>query len=364
MPGTTIFLYILFSFHLPPMKPYIVIFSSSKFYPVATAIEQHLKDFYTVHPWKGEFFGENKTTPLWTFFKKLFYYDYAIIILTGDHIIKEKSGSDNERFVPKDNVIFELGATMARLGPQKTVILIPDEPKISLPGYFDDVQPYIFTYQKLGEEYTEASALDATREAAGKIKEILDQVTYDTFHSELPAQGLAHAYLSNFLKPVLDHDLSQTLVLNNESHAWTPESGLTVTVIITDQIVGRRGADEFFAAQQGCYKTNLKLKDGRDPGIYALPRHSENDPLHVLDIPTTLLTAEKIIEKIELFWRQKDNQKVLETDQGFVNELKQREIINFRRSLDHMLLSEKNTAYIISADKLPEHIQKLEKGEL
>ncbi|RZM13592.1 MAG: hypothetical protein EOO88_44610, partial [Pedobacter sp.] len=72
------------------MNPHTVIFSSSSSLHIAQGLHQNLKEQHTIHLWKGDFFGENKTTPLWTFFKKLFNYDYAVLILSDDNIILDQ----------------------------------------------------------------------------------------------------------------------------------------------------------------------------------------------------------------------------------------------------------------------------------
>jgi hypothetical protein len=339
------------------MKPYIVIFSSSASYNIAEEIYSELKDLFVVHLWKGEFFGENKTTPLWTFFKKLFYYDYAILVLSNDSMILENDGpgsGETKKWIPKDNVIFELGATMSRLGPQKTIMIVPDDPKIHLPGYFDDVQPYVFTYHAQKNTENEDGRM---RNAINSIKSILGGVTFETFHSELPAQGLAYAYLHNFILPVYNTDSTQLLIIDGKEQSWDPKTGMTITIVIPEEIMGRAKAGEFFKNEGKYYKTSFKVKDGRDLGIYVLPRKTENDPLHILDIPTTLLTAENIIERIEHFWRGKDNKKILERDLRFINELKHREIVNFERVLNNIFQSEYQNVYIISISELPEHIK-------
>lgn len=320
------------------MKPSIVVFSSSESYTIAEGISYHLEKLFTAKPWKV-FFGENKTTPLWTFFKKLFYYDYAIVILSNDNIILDKN-SGVQQGVPKDNVLFELGATMARLGPQKTIILVPDEPKINLPGYFKDIKPHIFTYQNK-DSYTGDQNKEATADAALQIKEMLDQVTGRNFHSELPAQGLAHGYLYNFILPVMSVNAAKT-----------------ITIVIPNQIMRRDDAKAFFEAQHNCSNTTLRVVDGRDLSVYVLKEKVENATLHIFDIPTTLFTAGDIVGKIEEFWREKDSAKVLEVDNEFLDELKHREIINFRRTLESMDVL-KDKVQIISIDELPAHIAQL-----
>src|SRR5690606_33661461 len=111
------------------MKPKVVIFSSSQEFSVAEAIYNRIHKYHDVVHWQM-YFGDRKTTPLWTFFKNLFQYDYAILILSPDSIVRDKTSGKEIGFIPKDNVIFELGATMARLGPQKTILVSPDKPDL------------------------------------------------------------------------------------------------------------------------------------------------------------------------------------------------------------------------------------------
>ncbi len=336
------------------MQPQIILFSSSGSYAVAEGLYANLKDRHAVTLWK-QFFGENSTTPLWTFFKKLFHYDYAILVLANDSIIYDTVKQGQQAWIPKDNVIFELGATMARLGPQKTVLLVPNEPEVHLPGYFDDVRPLLFTYTNQ-ETFSDEEKVRATAAAADGISEILDKVSYETFHSELPAQGLAHAYLNNFFLPVRNSGIVQELSINSNPVPWTPDAGIIFTIIIPGEIMGRQKANGYFEQLAGCYKTSFKTSDGRDIGVYALPRQKETDPLHILDIPTTLLTAENIIERIELFWREKDKEKVLNTDNEFMTLLREREILNFQRTLSNMIEGKFPNTYIVPDSEIQSHL--------
>ncbi len=258
------------------MQPQTILFSSSGSYAVAEGLYENLKERHNVTLWK-QFFGENRTTPLWTFLKKLFHYDYAILVLANDSLVYDTVTQGQQAWIPKDNVIFELGATMARLGPQKTILLVPHEPEVHLPGYFDDVRPLLFTYTNQ-EQFSEEEKIQATAAAADGISALLDTVTYETFHSELPAQGLAHAYLNNFFLPVRNSGIAQELVINGIPLSWTPAAGIIFTIIVPGEIMGRQRANDYFEQLAGCYKISFKTNDGRDIGVYALPRKKESDP--------------------------------------------------------------------------------------
>lgn len=340
------------------MKPEIILFSSSGSYVIAESIYTNLKDNHSVTLWR-QFFGENRTTPLWTFFKKLFHYDYAILVLANDSIIYDKVSENHQAWIPKDNVIFELGATMARLGPQKTILLVPDQPQVRLPGYFDDVQPLLFSYHNQ-EHFTEEEKIAATAEAARSISATLDNAGSEAFHAELPAQGLAHAYLNNFFFPVRLSNIPQELNIDGQTLLWAPEAGMSFTIIIPEEIMGREKANRYFENLSQCRRVSFRANDGRDLGLYVLPRKTENDPLHILDIPTTLLTAENIIERIERFWRDKDKERVLQTDNEFTAALKTREILNFERTLHSMVDGRFDNVYIVAGKDLPEHLAMLQ----
>lgn len=337
------------------MKAHTVIFSSSTSYHVAEGLHKNLKGQNLVHLWKGDFFGKNKTTPLWTFFKKLFNYDYAILILSDDNIILDSQNLQNQIWVPRDNVIFELGATMARLGPQKTILLVPDYLEIRLPGYFDDIMPFKFSYSK-PKSSKSIHTRAATRLAARGIEDILSNIDPGTFHSELPAQGLAHAYVHNFLGPALRMDIEQSFEINKITLPWKKQNGVIISVVIPDVIMGRNQANDFFSSLKNCYNINIRTFGGRNLSVYVLARKDENQPLHILDIPTTLFTAGEIVESIESFWRKKDRVKVTRKDKRFSSELKQREIVNFSRSLEKILLNEEAKTFFVPIEKAAEHL--------
>lgn len=337
------------------MKPQTVIFSSSSSFHVAQGLHLNLTKKFQVHLWKGDFFGKNTTTPLWTFFKNLFNYDYAILILSDDNIIRDDVTGNEDKWVPKDNVIFELGATMARLGPQKTILVVPDFPTIHLPGYFDDVMPHKFYYPNPQTKTIEDS-LTATKSAAEGIAEILENVDFRSFHAELPAQGLAHAYYANFLAPVTRIDKDQRFDINGKTLDWTVNSGVIATVVMPEHIMERGEVNLFFENLPGCHNINIQTFGGRNLSVYALERSKVTDPLHILDIPTTLSTAGEIVERIEEFWREKDSIKVPERDAVFTEELKKREILNFSRSLEKKVSGPDSKIFVIPITALSEHL--------
>jgi hypothetical protein len=316
------------------MKPQIVIFSSSAALPIAEGLHAQLSPEFGCDLWKGDFFGENKTTPLWTFFKKLFHYDFVVLVLSDDNMIRATDGQETGLWVPKDNVVFELGACMARLGPQKTIMVTPNLPAIHLPSYFDDVEPLIYHYTNVRPQ-TKEHAVAATKNAADSIRTLLGSPGADTFHAELPAYGLAYAYQFNFLQPILNSNKAQVFETAGTKFNWGPADGLHITIAIPEVIMNRGAVGDYISKTFATQISNSTFtsSDGRNLSIYIANFKGDHQRLEIIDIPTTLLTTRDVIMKVEKFWRDEDNKRVFKQDDEFISKLEAREILNFERAM-------------------------------
>ena len=281
---------------------------------------------FTADTWKEDFFDANNTAPLNTFLKKLLCFDFAVLVLGNDDLrANPQSGSTTP--VPRDNVVFELGATMARMGTQKTFLLTPKEPRVTLPTYFRGLDP--LTYELREDE----NHVAGTGTACSRIRDRMKRLDEDAFHSDLPALGLAYGYFFNFVRPI--HDTlrePQPVTLPSSDASWSPERGYTLTIVIPDRLMNRQSADQFLQTEMQAANVQVQLKDGRDVSVYVLPRRSSDSPLHILDIPTTLLTSEKVIRRVDSFWGG--------GDRDFRERLVRREIAAFARRIRGLIAEE------------------------
>lgn len=91
-------------------------------------------------------------------------YDFAILVLTPDDIARKKGV---RLFLPRDNVVFELGLFMGTLGRDRTFILLKQQKdRIALPSDLDGITTAKFTGKDLrsaSEKLREA----ITREVSG-----------------------------------------------------------------------------------------------------------------------------------------------------------------------------------------------------
>jgi hypothetical protein len=358
-------------------KPGLVVFSSGKVAEsgVTDAIRDQLtRRGFTVTPWNEGFFPANELA-LNAFLKKLLCYDAALLVLGDDDIRHDPAQTGKEQHVPRDNVIFELGACMSRLGPKKTFIVRPDTPKVVLPSYFHGVGGNL-TYENKRVDGNWQAAVGSACAAIAKEFANFDR---SAFFSDLPAGGLAYGYFHNFLLPTYNAFNSGHPELRaqpagaspsvsmrgpkprrsrslEEGLHWDKDLGFRISVLIPETPLNRDQVQSLFtdpepdlvpilggtrrSAQRSLQFVRLQvsLADGRNIAIYAERRVSRSDSFRIFDVPTTLLTSQEVISKVDAFWGA--------GDVTFRESLARREALNFSRTLA-LLINNKRGIEII-----------------
>ena len=329
-----------------PEKPDLLILSSSKSYPVAEGARDNLKEYFEVTLWREGFFSQVNEAPLNTFLKKLIYFDVAVLIMGPDDVRIDPENQQHRINVPRDNVIFELGAAMARFGTHKTFILVPEKPEVKLPSYFKGLSTLEY------EERKDHNYQAATGAACVSIRNTVRQLAERIFHSDLPALGLTFGYFFNFVKPIYTSLLEpQGINTGDGSAKWKPADGFTLTVIMPNKFMTRVTADKFMS-KLGTENVHVLLKNGRDVSVYVLKRPHPGLPLHIVDIPTTLFTSLSVIRRVDAYWGAGDSE--------FLSRLEMREIASFQRQflklIDEDEYVDPGDVFVIPQDELTDHI--------
>jgi hypothetical protein len=103
-------------------KPAMFVGSSTEGLDFARAVRSLLKDDADITLWNEGFFALGSTF-IETLINNLPAFDFAVLILTPDDLITR---GENTALSPRDNLIFEAGLFMGRLGRARTVILHAD----------------------------------------------------------------------------------------------------------------------------------------------------------------------------------------------------------------------------------------------
>lgn len=118
------------------MKTRLIIFSSLETLQIANAIQRNLypKDF-SVKVWTNGFFKLSKTY-ISNFLDIKSDYDYAIVLCSADDKIKRRN---KYIYIPRDNVILELGMCINAFSPNRVIIVKKDN--ATLPTDLAGIQP-------------------------------------------------------------------------------------------------------------------------------------------------------------------------------------------------------------------------------
>jgi hypothetical protein len=110
-------------------KPKVFIGSTKEAIKFAEAIKSKLQDIAAVTVWE-EIFNPGRAT-LEDLIESLPKYDFAVLILTNDDITESRGVSAGS---PRDNIIFELGLFMGRIGRLRTFFLCGEGDNLKIPS--------------------------------------------------------------------------------------------------------------------------------------------------------------------------------------------------------------------------------------
>src|SRR5262249_3637847 len=122
-------------------RPTVFIGSSQEGITVAETIQVNLDELCEVTLWSQGVFGLGQST-LEALVNQLDNFDFAILVLTPDDLIESRG---ELRESPRDNILFELGLFIGRLGRERTFTVYDRTAKLKLPSDIAGVTPA--TYQ-------------------------------------------------------------------------------------------------------------------------------------------------------------------------------------------------------------------------
>lgn len=165
-------------------KPNIFIGSSTEGELIAYAIQENLEKDGDVIVWTQGIF-ELGDSYLESLVKELDKADFAILVLTEDDI----TISRNQQTVsPRDNVLFELGLFIGRLGRNRSFFVYDKSKNIKLPTDLAGISGAGFTIQQSGNITASVGAIcnkirNAIAKTGARIK--IDQLQIDAYHERL-----------------------------------------------------------------------------------------------------------------------------------------------------------------------------------
>ena len=145
-------------------KPSVFVGSSSEGLEFARAARALLSKDSEVTLWNEGFFSLGSTF-IETLINALPRYDFAILVLTPDDLVINTSRKVEE-FGPRDNVLFELGLFMGRLGRSRTFVLHQADAKVKIPTDLSGMTTATYEWPRADKSHKSAvgAACDSIRE--------------------------------------------------------------------------------------------------------------------------------------------------------------------------------------------------------
>lgn len=313
--------------------PNIFVGSSIEGKEIAERIVNQLKGFADCTLWTAAFeIGKSNFDNLTG---QIAFYDYAILVATADDVLisrkkKQKSG--------RDNVLFEFGLFTGGLGQSRVFYIVEKEVKIPS-DLLGITLPFI---PNISDSIFEKAMLERIEEIKKQIEN--KEKTFDL--GFLPSTALAYGYFSNFIVRTVERllvDKSKKKKFSLVGNKKFQIQDLKFTVLIpndlSDDMFSKVKAKRLNASWE---KLNVARKDVRDYDFSVDVSKAVNGELHLVDIPFTLNALNKAVE---LYSKKQHIGKSVKEQL-----LEEREIRNFKRTLDYLIDNNSFTKGIVNVE--------------
>lgn len=192
-------------------------------------------------------------------------FDYGILLGTPDDRLVSR---DKEYLSARDNVLFELGLFIGRLGIDRCAFLVDEDVKI--PSDFGGIKLSMFNSLNLSEKVTE-------------IKQMFIKASVNDLNF-FPSSTLASSYFENFVKHVCEYYISN----NGFNYNGVKYSECIFKILIPLSIGDNVNMQvQQILNQRGNNKISFETP-GRVRNISVDKVSIEDDKLMLFDVPTTL----------------------------------------------------------------------------
>ncbi|WP_026714128.1 CBASS system CD-NTase-associated NAD(+) hydrolase Cap12 [Flavobacterium daejeonense] len=295
------------------MKTRIFIGSSKEGLEIAEYIKLQLGTKYECYLWTDDIFKFNESF-LYTLLKEASLFDFGILVATKDDLstIRDKSFD-----TPRDNVIFEFGLFLGRLGPSRAFVI--QESGAKLPTDLLGI-----TVPQFEKTIPLANSTSLNNEIERISKTIDEKITLGEL-GLLPSTVLAIGYFYNFVSIVCESIHTKSDIKVDDAIFKKFELNIVIPKDLDADI--KKRATVYFKS-----KTLKEIQfetSSRNFPVFVTYDNQSKDVLKLYDMPTTLGGIDKAIE---MFMRKghigKTSQQKL---------LEERELRNFQTTLQNLI---------------------------
>ena len=267
------------------MKPRIFIGSSKEGLFVAEHVKQFFNTDYECVVWNDDVFKYNKSF-LETLLNSASLFDFGFLIFTKDDLALVR---DEAFEAARDNVIFEYGLFLGRLGVERAFILAEEGVKIPSDFLGITLAQVATTISAGGIKEVVSDKLDKELE---KLKILIDDYVRLGHLGLLPSTVIAISYFENFVKLVSDwiNDNLGNIPCGEKNYA----SAKLKIVIPANLDADIKKRASIYYRKQGLSDSAINSK-GRDYPVHFAEKGKGNEMI-IFDMPTILNGVDKAID--------------------------------------------------------------------
>ena len=135
------------------LRPQVFFICSAEALAVARALRVGLEYDAEVTIWGDERIFAPGAYPIEALEEQVNLSDFGVALVQPDDLVLSR---DRKSMTPRDNVIFELGFFMSRLGRHRTFLLVPRDENVKLPSDFKGLTPITYNATRVEKELPKA----------------------------------------------------------------------------------------------------------------------------------------------------------------------------------------------------------------
>jgi len=299
------------------IKPTLFIGSSREGLPVAELVKKHMADFADCRIWNEDVFDYGKSY-FETLIELLSFFEYGVMIGTADDLSINKSRGVKQ-METRDNVLFEFGMFLGRLGREKVFFIKENGAKT----------PSDLLGVSLAE-FSSKDASDLEAQISGCCERIKKQISERSgiFDGGLfPSVPLAYGYFYNSLLPIC-RQMTHSPMVRVDGQEQQIE-GFSIRVLIPDDLRNdMKEKVEAVKAKSKWKQVEVPTSATRSFNFYVQESMLDLKHLVIMDIPTTLNALNQTIQ--EFVGSGKVGRSLKE------KLVEQREIRHFKKVVDYL----------------------------
>ncbi|MDE6697174.1 MAG: nucleotide-binding protein [Muribaculaceae bacterium] len=269
------------------MKPRIFIGSSSEGIKVAERVKAFFDDDFECFLWNDGIFKHNHGI-LETLLTSASLFDFGLMVVTKDDLSDVRGKLE---FTPRDNVLFEYGLFLGRVGLDRAYMIC--EKGVKIPTDLKGINLAFFNTRKSTSKDRTPHATNSLEKELQKLKVTMEEKCKLGYLGLMPSTVIAISYFDNFVKMVSESISNRNGFDISGKHYTSGRFKIVIPSTLDGDIKGH--ANVYFS-NLNCRSENLPTSHRPYPIFITMEDSGDGDYLEIADMPTILNGIDKAID--------------------------------------------------------------------